>query len=94
MRNTKYRKKRAESNCRSEIFNTGQGSRFSCAAFTGMLRNNGLGISMDEHGRREDNVFTGSLWRSLKFEEVYLHAYESCPEPGPGLAVGLRYYHN
>lgn len=60
-----------------EIFNTDQGSQFSSEAFTGRLKEEGIQISMDGKGRWADNVFVERLWRSLKYEHVYLHAYES-----------------
>ena len=60
-----------------EIFNTDQGSQFTSEAFTGRLKEQGIQISMDSKGRWADNVFVERLWRSLKYEHVYLHAYES-----------------
>jgi putative transposase len=60
-----------------EIFNTDQGSQFTSAAFTGLLLGNGIKISMDGKGAWRDNVFVERLWRSVKYEEVYLHAYDS-----------------
>ena len=60
-----------------EIFNTDRGSQFSSAAFTGLLQQHGIRISMDGKGCWRDNVFVEWLWRSVKYEEVYLHAYES-----------------
>jgi putative transposase len=65
---------------RPEIFNTDQGSQFTSAAFTGRLKEEGIAISMDGKGRWADNVFVERLWRSLKYEHVYLHAYESVAE--------------
>jgi len=59
------------------IFNTDQGSQFTGAAFTGVLATNGIAISMDGKGAWRDNVFVERLWRTIKYEEVYLHAYES-----------------
>jgi putative transposase len=59
------------------IFNTDQGSQFTGAAFTGALASNGIAISMDGKGAWRDNVFVERLWRSVKYEEVYLRAYES-----------------
>jgi putative transposase len=55
-----------------EIFNTDQGSQFTGAAFTGLLIKNGIAISMDGKGEWRDNVFVERLWRSVKYEEVYL----------------------
>ncbi len=63
-----------------EIFNTDQGSQFTATAFTDVLLNRGIKISMDGKGRYLDNIFVERLWRSLKYEEVYLHAYESVTE--------------
>ena len=60
-----------------EIFNTDQGSQFTSTAFTGLLLGNGIKISMDGKGAWRDNVFVERLWRSVKYEEVYLHAYDS-----------------
>jgi len=57
-----------------EIFNTDQGSQFTSAAFTGLLLENGIAISMDGRGAWRDNVFVERLWRSVKYEEVYLRA--------------------
>src|SRR6201747_2589760 len=60
-----------------EIFNTDQGSQFTGAAFTGVLASNAIAISMDGRGAWRDNVFVERLWRSGKYEEIYLHAYDS-----------------
>jgi putative transposase len=60
-----------------EAFNTDQGSQFASAAFTGLLMRHGIRISMDGKGCWRDNVFIERLWRSAKYEEVYLHAYEN-----------------
>jgi putative transposase len=62
------------------IFNTDQGSQFTSAAFTGLLLENGIAISMDGRGSWRDNVFVERLWRSIKYEEVYLRAYETVAE--------------
>jgi putative transposase len=62
---------------RPGIFNTDQGSQFTSAAFTGLLLDNGIKISMDGRGAWRDNVFVERLWRSVKYEEVYLRAYDS-----------------
>jgi putative transposase len=69
-----------------EIFNTDQGSRFTSPQFTGVLRAAGVRISMDGRGRWMDNVFIERLWRSLKYECIYIHAFES----GSALRAGLR----
>ncbi len=60
--------------------NTDQGSQFTSAAFTGLLLENGIAISMDGRGAWRDNVFVERLWRSLKYEEVYLRAYDTVAE--------------
>jgi putative transposase len=63
-----------------EIFNTDQGSQFTSVGFTGLLRDKGIAISMDGKGSWRDNVFVERLWRSVKYEEVYLRAYDSVTE--------------
>ena len=63
-----------------DIFNTDQGSQFTGLAFTGVLADNGITISMDGKGAWRDNVFVERLWRSVKYEEVYLRAYDSVSE--------------
>ena len=60
-----------------EIFNTDQGSQFTSAEFTGLLKKNGIAISMDGKGAWRDNVFVERLWKTIKYEEVYLHAYDT-----------------
>ncbi len=65
---------------RPEIFNTDQGSQFTGVAFTSLLASHGIAISMDGKGAWRDNVFVERLWRSVKYEEVYLRAYESVSE--------------
>lgn len=77
---------------RPEIFNTDQGSQFTSDAFTGVLRDAGVTISMDGKGRWMDNVFIERLWRSVKYEEVYLHAYASPAEARQGLDRYFRFY--
>ena len=62
------------------IFNTDQGSQFTSAPFTDLLLQNGIAISMDGRGSWRDNVFVERLWRSVKYEEVYLRAYETVAE--------------
>jgi putative transposase len=76
---------------RPDIFNTDQGSQFTSPRFTTVLTNAGVRISMDGRGRWLDNVFIERLWRSLKYECVYLHAFETASELRAGLAgwVGL-----
>jgi putative transposase len=63
-----------------DIFNTDQGSQFTGSAFTGVLANDGIAISMDGKGAWRDNVFVERLWRSVKYEEVYLRAYDGVSE--------------
>jgi putative transposase len=70
---------------RPEIFNTDQGGQFTCGAFTDTLENAGIAISMDGKGRWMDNVFIERLWRSIKYEEVYLNAYPGGAEASSGL---------
>jgi putative transposase len=70
-----------------EIFNTDQGSQFTSDDFTGVLKAHNIKISMDGKGRCMDNVFVERLWRSLKYEEVYLHAYASVPEAKAGIGA-------
>jgi hypothetical protein len=76
---------------RPEIFNTDQGSQFTSDDFTGTLKRHGVTISMDGKGRCMDNIFVERLWRSLKYEEVYLHAYAPWPKPRPALAPGWNF---
>ena len=75
-----------------EIFNTDQGAQFTAEAFTGVLRKRGIQISMDGKGRCLDNVFVERLWRSLKYEEVYLHAYEGAREARTGIGGYFAFY--
>ena len=75
-----------------EIFNTDQGAQFTSAAFTGVLKEHGIAISMDGKGRWLDNVFVERLWRSVKYEDVYLHAYETPTELREGLARYFTFY--
>jgi len=70
---------------RPEIFNTDQGCQFTSTEFTGVLEECGITISMDGKGRCMDNIFVERLWRSLKYEEVYLHAYASVAEAKAGI---------
>jgi putative transposase len=71
-----------------EIFNTDQGCQFTAEAFTGVLKAHGSAISMDGRGRALDNIFVERLWRSVKYEDVYLRGYATVPE----LRVGLTEY--
>jgi putative transposase len=75
-----------------EIFNTDQGSQFTSYAFTSVLRDAEVRISMDGRGRWMDNVFIERLWRSLKYECVYLHAFETGSELRAGLGRWITYY--
>ena len=75
-----------------EIFNTDQGSQFTSTDFTAVLKTAGIAISMDGRGAWRDNVFVERLWRSIKYEEVYLHAYESVPEARAGIGRYLTFY--
>jgi len=77
---------------RPEIFNTDQGAQFTSEEFTTALRSRGIAISMDGKGRCLDNVFVERLWRSLKYEEVYLHAYQDGREARAGIGEYLRFY--
>jgi len=75
-----------------EIFNTDQGSQFTSETFTGVLKRHGVAISMDGKGRWVDNVFVERLWRSVKYEDVYLRAYETPTELRTGLARYFEFY--
>jgi len=75
-----------------EIFNTDQGAQFTSDAFTGMLQEHGIAISMDGRGCWRDNVFVERLWRSIKYEEVYLHAYETVSAARAGIDRYLTFY--
>jgi len=77
---------------RPEIFNTDQGSQFTSEAFTGILESRGIRISMDGRGRCMDNIFIERLWRSLKYEEVYLKDYPLVPDARAGIGSYLRFY--
>ena len=75
-----------------EIFNTDQGSQFTGAAFTGLLASNGSAISMDGKGAWRDNVFVERLWRTVKYEEVYLRAYDNVSEARASIGRYLDFY--
>jgi putative transposase len=77
-----------------EIFNTGQSSQFTSAAFTGALEQAGIQISMDGRGRWMDNVFIERLWRSLKHEDVYLNGYTDGREARHGIAAWIAFYNS
>jgi len=77
-----------------EIFNTDQGAQFTSNAFTGMLTDNGIDISMDGRGRCMDNIFTERLWRTVKYENVYLMHYGSVPEGRQGIDSYFSFYND
>ena len=77
---------------RPEIFNTDQGSQFTSSGFTDVLVRNGIAISMDGKGSWRDNVFVERLWRSIKYEEVYLRAYDTVSEARASLGRYLTFY--
>lgn len=75
-----------------EIFNSDQGSQFTADAFTQVLKDHGVAISMDGRGRALDNIFVERLWRSVKYEDVYLKGYTSVPELLLGLTEYFAFY--
>ena len=75
-----------------EIFNTDQGSQFTSAAFTGLLKERAIRISQDGKGRYRDNIFVERLWRSVKYEEVYIKAYNQVLEARAGIGSYLIFY--
>ena len=77
-----------------EVFNTDQGSQFTSQAFTQVLQERGIAISMDGRGRALDNIFVERLWRSVKYEEVYLHNYENVPQTITGLGKYFQFYNH
>jgi putative transposase len=77
-----------------EIFNTDQGSQFTSTAFTGQLIDNAIAISMDGRGAWRDNVFVERLWRSVKYEEVYLKAYDTVAEARASIAGYFGFYNS
>ena len=77
---------------RPKIFNTDQGSQFTSEDFTDVLKGNGIDISMDGKGRWIDNVFIERLWRSVKYEDVYLHAYQNMDEGRDRLRQYFEFY--
>jgi len=77
-----------------DIFNTDQGSQFTSPRFTGRLLDAGVKVSMDGKGRWMDNVFIERLWRSVKYECVYLHAYETGSEARAGIDSWVNHYNN
>jgi len=79
---------------RPDIFNTDQGAQFTSKNFTGVLANNGIRISMDGKGRAMDNIFIERLWRSVKYEEIYLHEYQNVKELIRALKMYFEFYNN
>ena len=79
-------------NGKPDIFNTDQGAQFTSEAFTGLLQQHGVKISMDGKGSYKDNLFIERLWRSVKYEEVYLKAYQDAREARIGLGNYFRFY--
>jgi len=77
-----------------KIFNTDQGSQFTSTEFTGKLKDAGIMISMDGKGRVFDNIFVERLWRSVKYEEVYLHDYVRVRDAVNGIATYMEFYNN
>jgi putative transposase len=77
---------------RPEVFNTDQGVQFTASAFTGALLSAGVAISMDGRGRCLDNIFVERLWRSVKYEDVFIRGYESVAQLGAGLERYFRFY--
>jgi putative transposase len=79
-------------NEKPEIFNTDQGSQFTSEAFTERLKKNNIKISMDGRGRWRDNGFVERVWKSIKYEEVYLHAYESVSQARTSIGRYIDFY--
>ena len=79
---------------RPEIFNTDQGPQFTNVDFTRLLENAGIRVSMDGRGRVYDNIFVERLWRSVKYEEVYLHDYQTVPAARSHLSDYFEFYNN
>lgn len=77
---------------RPEIFNTDQGSQFTSMAFTGILEKNGISISMDAKGRVFDNIFIERLWRTVKYENIYIKDYKTIPDLKTGLIEYFDFY--
>ena len=75
-----------------EIFNTDQGSQFTSQEFVDLIQGHGIQVSMDGKGRWVDNVFVERLWKSVKYEEVYLHAYDSVSQARQGLQSYFKFY--
>jgi putative transposase len=79
---------------RPEVFNTDQGVQFTAEAFTGRLESAGVAVSMDGRGRALDNVFVERLWRTVKYEDIYIRGYEEVPELRRGLARYFAFYNH
>jgi putative transposase len=77
-----------------EVFNTDQGVQFTAAAFTGRLETAGVAVSMDGRGRALDNVFVERLWRTVKYEDIYIRGYEAVPELHRGLGRYFGFYND
>ena len=77
---------------RPDIFNSDQGVQFTATAFTARLERAPVRISMDGRGRAFDNIFVERLWRSLKYEDIYLHRYATAPELADGLERYFVFY--
>lgn len=77
-----------------EIFNTDQGAQFTSEVFTSKLKERNIAISMDGRGRALDNIFVERLWRSVKYEDIYLHAYENVPQVVTGLNRYFKFYNH
>jgi putative transposase len=86
--------RRALDQARPQIWNSDQGSHFTSPQYTAMLLAADVQISMDGRGRALDNIFTERLWRTVKYEEVYLHDYASPREARDGLARYLQFYNH
>ena len=79
---------------RPEVFNTDQGVQFTAEAFTGRLESAGVAVSMDGRGRALDNVFVERLWRTVKYEDIYIQGYEDVPELRRGLGRFFVFYNH
>ena len=77
-----------------QIFNTDQGAQFTSKEFTNTLKSSGVAISMDGKGRAIDNIFTERLWRTIKYEEVYLNEYANPRQARQGLAAYIHFYNH
>lgn len=86
--------KRAFGQARPEIFNSDQGSQFTSRVYIGLLEDAGVRISMDGKGRAFDNIFTERLWRTVKYEDVYIKGYSSPRETRLGIASYLEFYND